>query len=132
MQKEEIMRKSWTDGIMWGLAAIVLAMTTAVCIAGSIKSQAADTWKAQEAYYQQLEREYIGRVRQFLEERGYRSSGVTLNRIVDGDGQRSYKVLVHHGARNRLEEEAQAEVLEQIEDLGFQVPGCSFTAQLLW
>lgn len=124
------MRKSWTDGIMWGLAAIVLAMTTAVCIAGSIKSQAADTWKAQEEYYQQLEREYIGRVRQFLEERGYHSSGVTLNRIVDGDGQRSYKVLVHHGALNRLEEEAQAEVLEQIEDLGFQVPGCSFTAQL--
>lgn len=124
------MRRSWANGIMWGTVTIVLALTVALCVAGGIKSQAADTWEAQEAYYQQLEREYIGRVRQFLEERGYRSSGVTLNRIVDSEGQRSYKVLVHHGALERLEERDQAEVLERIEDLGFQVPGCSFTAQL--
>lgn len=125
------MRKSWTDVILWGLVTIVLAMVTAIGIAGSIKSQAADTWKAQEAYYEQLERDYISRVRQFLDEQGYRSSGVTLNRVVDCDGQRSYKVLVHHGALGRLEEEAQAQVLEQIEDMGFYVPGCSFMAQLL-
>lgn len=124
------MRKSWTNSIMWGLAAMALALTAAVCIAGSIKSQAADTWETREAYYQQLEREYIGRVREFLEEQGYHSSGVTLNRIVD-DGQRSYKVLIHHSALERLEEEALAEVLEQIEGLGFQIPDCSFTAQLL-
>lgn len=125
------MRKSRTDGVLWGLAAIVLALAAAVCVAGGIRSQAADIQMAQEAYYQQLEREYIGRVRQFLEEQGYCSSGVTLNRVVDGDGQRSYKVLVHHGALERLEEEAQIQVLERIEGLGFQVPGCSFTARLL-
>lgn len=125
------MRKSRTDGVLWGLAAIVLALAAAVCVAGGIRSQAADIQMAQEAYYQQLEREYIGRVRQFLEEQGYCSSGVTLNRVVDGDGQRSYKVLVHHGALERLEEEAQIQVLERIEELGFQVPGCSFTARLL-
>ena len=54
-----------------------------------------------------------------------------LNRVVDSDGQRSYKMLVHHGALERLEEEAQASVLGQIEDMGFYVPGCSFTAQML-
>lgn len=125
------MSKSWTDRIMWGLAAIVLAMAAAMCVMGGIRSQAADTRKAQEAYYEQLEREYMDRVWQFLEEQGYRNSGVMLNRVVDGDGQRSYKVLVHHGALDRLEEGAQAEVLGQIEDMGFYVPGCSFTARLL-
>ena len=125
------MSKSWTDRIMWGLAAIVLAMAAAMCVMGGIRSQAADTRKAQEAYYEQLEREYMDRVWQFLEEQGYRNSGVMLNRVVDGDGQRSYKVLVHHGALDRLEEGAEAEVLGQIEDMGFYVPGCSFTARLL-
>lgn len=125
------MRKSWTDRTIWGLAAIMLAMTAAMCIAGSIKSQAADTLRAQEAYYEQLEREYIGQVRSFLAEQGYRNSGVTLSRIVDGEGQRSYKVLIYHGAIVRLEEEALTELLEQVGDLGFHVPGCSFTAQLL-
>ncbi len=125
------MRKSWTDRIIWGLAAMVLAMAAAMCITSGLKSQAADTWKAQEAYYEQLEREYIGRVQQFLEEQGYRNSGVMLNRVVDSDGQRSYKMLVHHGALERLKEEAQAEVLGQIEAMGFYVPGCSFTAQML-
>lgn len=125
------MRKSWTDRILWGLAAIVLAMIAAMCVTSSIKSQAADTQKAQEAYYEQLEREYINQVWQYLEEQGYRNSGVMLNRVVDSDGQRSYKVLVHHGALDRLQEEAQAEVLGRIEGMGFYVPGCSFTAQLL-
>lgn len=116
---------------MWGLVAIVLAMAAALCIAGSIKSQAADTLRAQEAYYEQLEREYIGKVRSFLAEQGYRNSGVTLSRIVDGEGQRSYRVLIHHSAISRLEEEALTALLEQTEELGFYVPGCSFTAQLL-
>lgn len=125
------MRKSWADRIIWGLAVIMLSMVAAMCITGSIKSQAADTLRAQEAYYEQLEREYIGQVRSFLAEQGYRNSGVTLSRIVDGEGQRSYKVLIHHGAILRLEEEALTELLEQVRDLGFHVPGCSFTAQLL-
>lgn len=125
------MRKSWADRVIWGLAAIMLSMTAAMCITGSIRSQAADTLRAQEAYYEQLEREYIGQVRSFLAEQGYRNSGVTLSRIVDGEGQRSYKVLIHHGAIVRLEEEALAELLEQVRDMGFHIPGCSFTAQLL-
>ena len=125
------MRKSWTDRIMWGLAAMALAAAVALCIAGSIKSQAADTLEAQEAYYEQLEREYIGQVRGFLAEQGYRNSGVTLSRIVDGEGQRSYRVLIYHGAISRLDEEALAELLGQTEELGFYIPGCSFTAQLL-
>lgn len=125
------MGRSRTERIVWGLAAIVLAMAAAMCVIGGVESQAADTQAAQEAYYQQLEREYIGRVRDFLERQGYRSSGVTLNRVVDSDGRRSYKVLVYHGALYRLEEEAQAEVLERIEGLGFQEPDCSFTARLL-
>ena len=125
------MRKSWTDRIIWGLAAIMLSMMAAMCITGSIRSQAADTLRAQEAYYEQLEREYISQVRGFLTEQGYCNSGVTLSRIVDGEGQRSYRVLIHHGAIVRLEEEALTELLEQVGDLGFHVPGCSFTAQLL-
>lgn len=125
------MRKSWADRTIWGLTAIMLSMVAAMCITGSIKSQAADTLRAQEAYYEQLEREYIGQVRSFLSEQGYRNSGVTLSRIVDGEGQRSYKVLIYHGAIVRLEEEALTELLEQVADLGFHVPGCSFTAQLL-
>ena len=89
----------------------MLGMAVGICVLGGIRSQAADTWKAREAYYEQLEREYVGRVRQFLEERGYRSSGVTLSRIVDHDGRRSYRVLVHHGILDRQGEEIQAEVL---------------------
>lgn len=125
------MGKSWTDRIMWGLAAVALAMAAVLCIAESIKSQAADTLEAQEEYYEQLEREYISQVRGFLAEQGYCNSGVTLSRIVDAEGQRSYRVLIYHGAIDRLEEEALTELLRQTEDMGFYIPGCSFTAQLL-
>ncbi len=118
------MRKSWIDTGLWGLAA-------AIWISGSIKSQAADTLKAQEVYYEQLEREYIGQVRCFLSERGYRNSGVTLGRIVDNEGHRSYTVLIHHSAMDILTQEQLADLLKQVENMGFYVPGCSFAAKRL-
>ena len=33
----------------------------------------------------------------FLEERGFRNSGVTLTRVVDSEGNRSYTFPIHHG-----------------------------------
>lgn len=125
------MRRTWTDGMIWGLAAIILAMAAAIGIAGSIKSHAADMREAQEAYYEQLEREYIGQVKQFLTQQGYRYSGVTLSRTVDGEGLRSYRLSVHHSGLDRLEDEALSEMLGQMEEMGFQLPGCSFEAGLL-
>lgn len=125
------MRKSWRYGIFGGLAALGIVAAAFLFITWSIKSQAADTLKAQEEYYEQLEREYITRVRGFLAEQGYRNSGVTLSRVVDGEGQRSYMIRVHHSAMEQLNDEKLAELLEQIECMGFYVPGCSFTAQQL-
>lgn len=125
------MRKSWRDGIFWGVAALGIVMAAVLFITGSINSQAADTLKAQEEYYEQLEREYIGQVRSFLTQQGYRNSGVTLSRVVDDEGQRSYTILVHHSAMDQLEDEKLAELLGQVENMGFYVPGCSFTAQQL-
>ncbi len=125
------MRKSWIDTGLWGLAAAILVMAAAIWISGSIKSQAADTLKAQEVYYEQLEREYIGQVRCFLSERGYRNSGVTLGRIVDNEGHRSYTVLIHHSAMDILTQEQLADLLKQVENMGFYVPCCSFAAKRL-
>lgn len=125
------MRKSWRDGILAGLAALGIVMAAVLFITGSIQSQAADTLRAQEEYYEQLEREYIGQVRSFLDRQGYRNSGVTLSRVVDSEGQRSYTILVHHRAMDQLEDEELAELLGQLEDMGFYAPGCSFTAQQL-
>ena len=41
------MGRSWTDGIICALVAIVLAMATAMCVIGGIESQAADTQETQ-------------------------------------------------------------------------------------
>lgn len=46
------MGRSRTERIVWGLAAIVLAMAAAMCVIGGMESQAADTQAAQEEYYQ--------------------------------------------------------------------------------
>ncbi len=124
------MRRSWRDRIFGGLAALEIVMA-ALFITGSIGSQAVDTLKDQEEYYEQLEREYTGQVRSFLARQGYRNSGVTLSRVVDSEGQRSYTILVHHSAMDQLEDEKLAELLGQVENMGFYVPGCSFTAQQL-
>lgn len=125
------MRRTWADGMIWGLAAIIFAMAAAMSIVGAVKSHAADMQEAHEAYYEQLEREYVGQVRQFFTQQGYRYSGVTLSRIVNEEGLRSYRISVHHSGLDRLEDEALSELLGQVEDMGFHLPGCSFEAGLL-
>ena len=74
---------------------------------------------------------YMKQVKSHLEKAGYRNSGVSLTRVVDEDGNRSYEMVLHHKNMYKLSEAEQEIMLEEIEQMAFHVSGCKFRVKLL-
>ena len=55
-----------------------------------------------EAYYREKEACLVRETRKFLEEEGFRDSGVMLTKVVDTDGSRKYTLTVHHGSIDEM------------------------------
>ena len=67
----------------------------------------------------------------YLEEKGYRNSGVALTRVVDEEGERSYEMTLHHKNLYKLSTEEQETILKEIATMAFHVSGCKFQVKLL-
>lgn len=113
------------------LFTILLVLVLAMFISQTVMSQTEGNISMDEKHYQLLEQEYVDEIRSYLEEQGYYNSGVTLTRVVEANGSRSYEVVLHHKNIDKLSEEEQAELLQTVEDMAFQASGCDFRVNLL-
>lgn len=105
---------------------VLLILTTAFCVAGTVQSQSSRDIQQAEAFYQELEDDYVEEIRAYLTEAGYVNSGIMLTRTVFEDGRREYQLTVHNGRFSGLTGE-EAEVLaEVLEEKAFSKDGCSF------
>ena len=73
----------------------VFAVVLLWCILG-IKANAAERADNDREEYQMQEKLLVEEVRSSLEAMGYYNSGITVTKVMDTDGSREYKVLVHH------------------------------------
>lgn len=113
------------------LFTLVMVLTAAFFITGTVASQSKGNICVDEEYYQVLEEEYVREIRNCLEEQGYRNSGVTLTKTVETDGERNYEVQVHHKKLYKLTAQELEELFLEITGLGFEVAGCNFQVNLL-
>lgn len=108
------------------LLTCLLVLVTAFSAAGVAQCQSEEALKQEEAYYSQLERDYVLALRSYLEEAGYRSSGVTLTRMVFEDGSRECRIVIHNRRFDRLTEEEKQVLAQKLEALAFSAEQCSF------
>lgn len=87
--------------------------------------------KQKETYYLTKERELEGKVRDYLEDNGFRHSGVMLTRIVDEDGNRAYTLTVHHDRIDRMDEERREALSQKLAELCFRDEKCTFRSDFL-
>lgn len=110
---------------------VILVLVTAFCISGTALSQSKNQRIIEERYYRQMERDYVREMRAFLEEKGYRDSGVTMTRVTEEDGARSYTVTIHHSGFGRLSQGEREALLEACAGIAFPVEECAFSHQFL-
>lgn len=100
-------------------------------ISEKVMSQNNGTVTVDEAAFLELESNYLSQVKVYLEEEGFRNSGVTLSRVIETDGSRSYEITLHHKKLNELSLEEQKKLKADIEELAFGVSGCEFQVTFL-
>lgn len=89
---------------------ITAVMVLVLWSACGIKANAAERADNDRMEYQIQENTFLKEIRNCMEEEGYYNSGVTLTKIMDTDGSREYKVMVHHSDIDLDDEEKIASI----------------------
>lgn len=105
---------------------VLLVLTTAFCVVGTVQSQSRGNVQVEESFYQQLEDGYVKEIRAYLTEEGYVNCGVMLTRTVYEDGTREYQLVVHNSRFAGLTGEETTALAKEMVDKAFTADGCSF------
>lgn len=108
------------------IISIVLIMIIAFCITETVISQSNYTDKVREKYYREMENTYVKEIRELLTEEGYENSGITMTRVTDENGCRTYTVTIHHDRINMLSKTEKDELIAECTEIDFPDKECSF------
>ena len=109
----------------------VLIFIIAFFICGTAAGQTREGNRKEEQYYNILEQTYVSEIRNLLEERGYRNSGVTMSRVRLEDGSNQYIVTIYHRRIMNLALDEQEELLDACRMIRFPVEDCNFFHEFL-
>lgn len=96
------MRRQLVSNIAFYSTTAVLILIIVLCIGATVKSESRDETQRMENRVQ--EQQLMGDMRQYLNENGYRNSGVTLTYAVEEDGSCDYTFTIHHKKINGMSE----------------------------
>lgn len=96
------MRKQFVSNVAFYSTTVVLILIIVLCIGATVKSESRDETQRMENRIQ--ERQLMSNMKQYLNENGYRNSGVTLTYAVEEDGSCDYTFTIHHKKINNMSE----------------------------
>lgn len=86
--------------------------------------------RAEDAYYIQLEQEYVREMREVLNTAGFQNSGVMLTKTIYEDNSREYHIAIHHGRFDSLSAGEKEALMEELKGIVFEKEDCSFIYSL--
>lgn len=110
--------------------ALLVGLIT-LCVTGTVIGQSHIDESGMEAFYRAREKEMADEVRNYLDENGFRNSGVALTRVVDGEGNRKYTLTIHHDRIDVMSDEERNELSSRLSDFNFADENCVFEQEFL-
>ena len=112
-------------------AVIVLLCVTGFLIKGTVVSQAKSRIQQENEAYHEMEKDYIRKTREALKENGFENSGINLTKVIDEDGKRTYRVVVHNSKINRLNNSEKNTLEAILKSIEFADENCDFCHEFL-
>lgn len=112
------------------MTAGILLLTITVLIAAIARLQSNGRKRTEEAYYVELEREYVKEMKELLNTAGFQNSGVMLTRTVYEDSRREYRIVIHNGRFDSLSAAEKEDLVRELKSIGFMEADCSFVYSL--
>ena len=125
------MKKVMSRNILFYGATAVLIMIITLCCSITVMSKNDITAKEKQAYYLEKEREVVKETRAFLNEKGFRNSGVSMTRVVNESGVRDYTITIHHEKIDKLDGGERELLKAELEKLVFADADCTFCHEFL-
>lgn len=97
------MRKQRISNIAFYVTTVILTVIILLCAGGTVRSENRDEARHIEIEIQ--EQQLLTQMRQYLNENGYRNSGVTLTYVMDESGNCEYTFRIHHRRIHKMSEE---------------------------
>ena len=108
------MRSIGKKGYGFIVVTLVLIFFIAFCVVGTVHGQEDIRRAEKELWYRERETTLLTDTRQYLNEAGFRDSGVTLSRTVDAEGNRSYTFTIHHRKIDCMDENGRQALGEEL------------------
>ena len=96
------MRRRSISNVAFYMITAVLILTIVFCIGSTVRSESSN--ETQRIETQVKEQQLLAQMRQYLNENGYRNSGVTLTYATDETGRCDYTFMIHHKKINAMSE----------------------------
>ena len=110
---------------------MALIMVIAFCVTHTVMGQSKMDDPALENYYREKENIMVSGVRDYLEANGFFNSGVSLTRVIDIYGNRSYTLTIHHDRIDAMDSEERNILGDEISAFGFDTNECTFKTEFL-
>lgn len=112
-------------------AILTLGLMAAVfCLTGTVKAVAGEVNERQrEAYYEELEENYVKEIRRLCKENGLYNAGIMLERVREADGSRVYTLYINHSHVKYMEAKKLEKMQKAARELEFSEEGCTFIQQ---
>lgn len=130
-EMEVIMKRVKIGNLSFVMLTMCLVLVSAFCITKTVQSQTNTEQIELEQYYRVQEEQLVNGVRVYLNEVGFRNSGVMLTRVVAADGMREYTVTVHHDKISKMDAGQREELKEQLSGFYFPADNCIFYHEFL-
>lgn len=103
--------------LLFGLVAAILLGITVLGVAGTVRAQ--ENWEMveKEQFYKAQERELLDNTAKQMERMGFLHCGITLNRVVEGEVNRTYTFTIHHRRIDQMEPAEREALADQLRKL---------------
>lgn len=120
--------KTMKRNAVFAALALVLITIIFLCFSQSVYSQSRKGFgDSEQENMENLESEYMEQVAKLMKEYGCEYSGITMTKVFEADGSRSYEVLIHHRNLSFLSEKELGELEERLTEFSGDFQNAEFT-----
>lgn len=120
-----------TKRIFLILSTLLLIFVIFFCTSQTVMSRSKADAGRRHKYYAAMEKEYQSEMERLLHEKGYANCGINIRWISDGEGSRTYTVMLHHRKLYTLDGSEKEELLKELSGTEFSEEGCTFCYEFL-
>lgn len=113
---------------MISLAVVILLFSVATM---TVNGQGEHDIATEREFYEELEEDYVLRLREFLGSKGYANAGITMTKIYEADGSREYTVQIHHKRIDRLADGEKVLLMNELAAVCFGDEQCNVLHKFL-